>query len=123
MSPEQAQTMLEGADFDGPLVHADNNGHQVELLGIESVNGGDAYKLQVTMKTGGVQTHYVDTETFYVTRVVSAAGDAVFLDYRIVDGHPVPSVIEMKGPMGEQTIYLDDVKFGVEIDDSAFRMQ
>jgi len=123
MSPEEAQAMLEGADFDGPLVHAGKNGHQVELIGIEPVNGRDAYKLQVTMKTGGLQTHYVDAETFYVTRVVSAAGDAVFLDYRIVDGHAVPSLIEMMGPMGEQIIYLDDVEFGVEIADSAFRMR
>jgi len=123
MLPAQAKAVLESAEFDGPLVHADKKGHAVELLGIEPVNGRDAYQLRITMKTGGVQTHYVDTETFYVTRVESAAGDAVFFDYRVVDGHPVPQVIELMGDLGEQIIYIDEVEFGVEIADSAFRMR
>ena len=52
-----------------------------------------------------------------------AAGDAVFFDYRVVDGHPVPQVIELMGDLGEQIIYIDEVEFGVEIADSAFRMR
>lgn len=123
MPAGEAQAVLEGADFDGPLVHAAKKGHEVKLLGIEAVNGRDAYVLEVAMKTGGVQTHYVDAETFYVSRAVSAEGESVFLDYRLVDGHPLPSVIEMMGPMGEQTIYVDEVAFDVEIDDTAFTMQ
>jgi hypothetical protein len=123
MPPDMAQGMAESSDFDGPLVHADEKGHDVELLGIEPVGGRDAYKLQVTMKTGGVQTHYIDVETFYVTRTESAEGDAVFLDYRLFNGHPVPQVIEMMGPMGEQIVYIDDVDFGVVIADTAFSMR
>lgn len=39
------------------------------------------------------------------------------------EGHAVPQVIEMMGPMGEQTIYIEGVEFGVEIDDAIFRMR
>ena len=53
----------------------------------------------------------------------SAAGDAVFLDYRLFEGHPAPQVIEMMGAMGEQTVYVEGVEFGVELADSMFRMQ
>jgi len=123
MPPAQATSVLEGSDFDGPLAHATENGHEVELLGVEQINGADAYKLQVTRKTGGVQTLYVDTETFYISRVESIEGDADFLDYRLIDGHPVPQVIQMVAAMGEQTIYVDEVEFNVEIDDAAFRMR
>lgn len=42
MPPEQTQLMLESSDFDGPLTHAKENGHRVELLGVEPVNGRDA---------------------------------------------------------------------------------
>ena len=87
------------------------------------MKGRDAYKMQLTMKTGGVQTHYVDAETFYVTRIESIESDAYFLDHRLVDGHPVPSVIEMMGPMGEQTIYVDEVEFDVPLQDSKFSMR
>ena len=123
MPPEQAKAVLEGADFDGPLAHAAESGHQVELLGVEQVNGHDAYKLQVTRKTGGMQTLYVDTETFYVTRVESIEGDADFLDYRVVDGHQIPHLVKMVAAMGEQTIYVDEVEFNVAIDDDVFSMR
>ena len=123
MPPSEAQAVLEGSDFDGPLVHAEKKGHHVELTGTEPVNGREAYVLEVTLKTGGVQTHYVDTETFHVTRAVTSAGEALFLEYRDFEGFPMPSVIEMMGPMGEQIIYVDEVAFNVEIDDAAFIMQ
>ena len=123
LPPEQTRVMLEGSDFDGSLAQAKEKGHKVELLGIEPVNGRDAYKLRLTMKTGGVQVHYVDAETFYLTRLESDAGTSVMRDYRLVEGHPVPSVIEIMGPMGEQIVYVDDVELGVEIDDAAFSMQ
>jgi len=122
MSASETQAVLEGSEFDGPLVNAAQKGHEVKLIGTEAVNGREAYVLEVTLKTDGVQTHYVDTETFYVTRAVSAQGESLFLHYRLIEGHPLPSVIEMMGPMGEQTIYVDHVEFDVEIDDKAFRM-
>ena len=53
----------------------------------------------------------------------SAAGDAVFLDYRLFEGHPAPQVIKMMGAMGEQTVYVEGVEFGGELADSMFRMQ
>ncbi len=123
MPAGEAQAVLEGSDFDGPLVNAEEKGHQVALTGTEAVNGRDAYVLEVTLKTGGVQTHYVDVETFYVTRAITASGESVFLDYRDFEGYPMPSVIEMMGPMGEQIIYIDDVELGVEIDDARFSMK
>jgi len=123
MTAEQTRITRESSEFDGPLVRTGEKGHSVELLGVEQVDGRDAYKLQVTMQTGGVQTHYVDTETYYVTRVESDASDVTMREYRIFDGHPVPTVIEMMGPYGEQIIYVDDVELGVAIDDNAFRMR
>ncbi len=123
LSGTEARAVIEGADFDGPLVHAKQKGHDVKLLGSDTVNDRQVHVLEVNLSTGGVQTHYVDMETFYVLRVVSSEGQADFLDFRMFDGHPVPTVIEMTGPMGEQTIYVDQVEFNVDIDDAAFSMQ
>jgi hypothetical protein len=123
MPNEMALSMVEGSDFDGALVHAQENGHEVALMGVEPVNGRDAYKLEMNMASGGTQTHWVDIETFFVTRVATTAGDATFSDYRLIEGHPIPAVIEMVGPYGDQIIYVDDVEFDVPVDDIAFRMQ
>jgi len=123
MPPDMAQSVVEGAEFDGPLVNAEAKGHEVKLLGVEQVAGADTYKLEVTLATGGTQTHYLDTETFYTLRVESAGEVATFKDYKLVDGFPVPHLIEMMGQMGEQIVYVETAEFGVEIEDAAFSMR
>lgn len=123
MAPAQARALQDGADFDGALVDAASKGHEVELLGVEEVDGRPAYVLEVTMSGGSIQTHYVDAETYYTVRLASADGEASFREYREIDGHPIPAVIEMKGPYGQQVVYIDDVEYDVPIEDSAFRMR
>jgi len=123
MPPDMAQSTVEGAEFDGPLVNAEAKGHEVKLLGVEHVAGADTYKLAVTLATGGTQTHYLDTETFYTVRVESAGEVTTFKDYKLVDGFPVPHLIEMMGQMGEQIVYVETAEFGVEIEDAAFSMR
>jgi len=123
MPPDMARSMVEGAEFDGPLVNAEAKGHEVKLLGIEQVAGADTYKLEVTLATGGTQTHYLDTETFYTLRVESAGEVATFKDFKLVDGVPIPHLIEMMGEMGEQIVYVETAEFGVEIEDASFSMR
>ena len=123
MPPDMAQSVVEGAEFDGPLVNAEAKGHEVTLRGVEQVAGADAYKLEVTLASGGTQIHYLDTESFYPLRVESDGQVVTFKDFKLVDGFPVPHLIEMMGPTGEQIVYVETAEFGVEIDDAAFSMR
>ena len=63
LSPEEMKDALEQADMDGFLVDYKTKGHTIEFLGKEKVEGTDAYKLKVTLKSGDVRTVYIDTDS------------------------------------------------------------
>jgi hypothetical protein len=53
-----------GGDVDGRLVGYEEDGHQVELVGVQDVEGTQTYKLKVTLASGNVEHYYLDSETF-----------------------------------------------------------
>lgn len=55
--------LLLDADLDGPLVDYKAKGNTVEYLGMDTVDGDDAYKLKVTLKNGDIVYYYLDPDT------------------------------------------------------------
>jgi len=123
MPPDMAKGVAESSDFGSPLVNAKAKGHAVTLLGTEQVAGADTYKLEITLASGGTQVHYLDTATFYTLRVEADGQVTDFKDYKLVDGFPVPHLLEIMGEMGEQIVYVETAEFDVEIKDAAFSMR
>ena len=60
----------DGLDLHGPLLDYAEKGNTVEFLGKDDVDGTEAFKLKVTLKGGKVQTHYLDTKTYYIIKSV-----------------------------------------------------
>lgn len=89
-------------DLDGPLIDHAAKGSRVELVGTEKVEGRDAHKLKVTLKSGQVRHVWVDAETFLDvkidgTRRMDGKPRTVwttFRDYRPEGGILVPHVLE-----------------------------
>jgi hypothetical protein len=50
LTEEEMHSILEDADFDGPLINYQQKGNRVGFLGMEPVEGSDAYKLKVTRR-------------------------------------------------------------------------
>ena len=46
-----------------------NRGTRVELVGVENVEGHEAYKLKLTTKIGQVRNLWVDAETFLEVKI------------------------------------------------------
>jgi outer membrane lipoprotein-sorting protein len=132
MPSEETKNMEEQADFDGPLIDYKAKGHTVELLGKESVEGSDAFKLKVTLKNGEVRTIYLDAETFLevkaeakrMVRGTEIEGESLFGDYKEVDGMMVAHVMESgaKGSPQRQKMVFEKVEFNVPLADSLFVM-
>ncbi|HET9057101.1 MAG TPA: hypothetical protein VFN30_09680 [Chitinophagaceae bacterium] len=61
-------------DCEGPLVDYTSKGHQVELIGKETVDTKDFYKLKVTLNSGQEQFYYIDAVTFYIDHIKFKAG-------------------------------------------------
>ena len=64
MTEDEAKTVKSQSDFEGPLFDYKDKGHTVKLMGIEEVEGTEAYKLEITLETGDVTYSYLDTESF-----------------------------------------------------------
>ncbi len=132
MPADMSKNLKEQADIDGPLIGYEEEGHQVELLGMEETEGTQAYKLKVTLKSGDVQYYYLDSEYFIPIRVEgtrmqqgrTVEFETIISDYKPVDGLMVAHSIEArpKGAPAGQTVTIDQVELNVELADSLFTM-
>ena len=55
-------------DVQGVLVDYKAKGHTVELLGKETIDGKECYKIKVTLAGGKTFTDYIDAKEFYLVR-------------------------------------------------------
>ena len=129
---EVVQEALDQADLEGPLVDWKTKGHQVELVGLETVAGSETYKLKLTLKGGGVRYEYLDVNTFREVRMDSTRQvrgrpvqfEATFGDYRKSSGILFPHQIEI-GAIGRperMTIILDKIEVNPPLGDARFEM-
>jgi outer membrane lipoprotein-sorting protein len=119
------------ADLDGPLVDYAAKGSKIEVVGMESVEGHDTYKLKVTTKDGRAQHIWVDTKTFLEAKMEgnprSLDGklhsvDVYFRDYRPAQGLMIPHLLEtaVSGVSSTEKIQIEKVEINPKLDDSLF---
>jgi outer membrane lipoprotein-sorting protein len=125
--------MEEQADLvEGPLFDWKAKGHTVELLGKESAEGTDSYKLKVTKKNGDVTYVFLDAESMLEIRSEGKRkrNDQEFEfessvgDYKEVGGLVFAHAVEQKpkgAPQGA-TFTIESVELGAAIDDALFAM-
>lgn len=58
-------------DLTGELVDYKAKGHTAELIGKETVDGQELYKIKLTRKDGSITNYFVDGTTWYVTKRTS----------------------------------------------------
>jgi len=118
------------AELDGPLIDYATKGHRLELLGHESVDGRDSFKLELTLKGGAVRTLYVDAETgleMQVEATQTLRGEPKLLrtrfgDYKTVGGLRVPHVLEsrLEGAPYSHKLTIASVEVNAPMADARF---
>src|SRR5207302_3232127 len=68
-SAEQTKSSAGQWDLEGPLVDSAAKGTKVALEGIDPVEGKDAYRLKLTMKSGEVQHVWIDAHSYLDVKV------------------------------------------------------
>lgn len=132
MAEDQAKSMIEQADFDGPLMDWQEKGHQLELLGLEETEGTEAYKIKITLKNGDVRYHYLDSERFVIIKqegktIVQGNEmqfETILSDYKEVGGLMFPHSI-LSRPQGApegQAVTIEKVELDIELADDYFSM-
>ncbi len=122
--PETAAAIIESADMDGPLIGWQEDGHSVELIGIDTVDGSEAFKLEVTAN-GSTSLYYLHAVTYLPIRIDTSAGSASEItrlsDYRDVGGLMFPFSIALQTQ--QMVLNFEVVEINVPIEESAFSME
>jgi len=132
MSEEERRNFKNQADIDGPLVDWKSKGHTVELLGTDEVEGADAYKLKIKLKSGDEITAWLDAEYFLDLKwdvTTTMRGQPIkigisFGDYKKVGDLTLPHSMAQtfEGMPGGQNMTIKNYELDVDIADDRFRM-
>jgi outer membrane lipoprotein-sorting protein len=130
LGESEMKEILEDSDFDGPLINYAAKGNKVEFLGMEPVEGTDAYKLKVTLASGDTRFYYFDTDYFVpikmeTKRTIRGAErefETSLGDYKEVNGVYYPWSYESgpKGSPNRQKITWTKMEANVALPDSRF---
>jgi outer membrane lipoprotein-sorting protein len=132
MSQDDMKSLIVDGDIDGPLVDYKEKGHKAELVGHDSMEGTDCYKIKLSMKNGDVRYYYLDTDSYLElkveiqTTIRGALQESEFYygDYEQVNGIYYPFDVEQaqKGSSSRQQFSVEKIEQNVDLDDSLFTM-
>jgi outer membrane lipoprotein-sorting protein len=127
-----AETFKEQADIDGALINWEEDGHAVELIGQEDMEGTATHKLKITRNNGNVEFWYLDSEYYIPIKVEGTRevqGQMVdyattLSDYKEVGGLIMAHAIETSttGQPVAEVVTIQTVEIGIELDDEQFVM-
>ena len=130
LSEDEMKAMIDDANFDDSLINYQARGNKVEYVGIDQVDGTDAFKLKVTLPSGTVKTYYMDTdyyvpikiETKRMIRGAEVETETVLGDYKEVNGVYYPYSFETgaKGSQNKAKITIEKIEANVPLDDARF---
>ena len=128
------KTMQDQLDIAGPLVNYAAKGYQAALKGKDTVNGKEAYKIQLTNAAGKEITYYIDTKTNLLIQSRqmgetdrNGGGEAKeiitdFSDYKEVSGVMFPQTIVTEGTgMGAGSMSFDKIEVNIPVDQSLYK--
>ena len=131
-SADDARSIEEQAELDGPLVDWRAKGHRIEYLGTEDVDGTKAIKLRVTRKDGDLQYVFLDPDssleiritTIHKVRGSEEVDEADLGEYAQVAGVWLPLSIESGAPGEPRTshIHFERAEVNVPVDEGWFKL-
>ncbi|MDP9337338.1 MAG: outer membrane lipoprotein-sorting protein [Acidobacteriota bacterium] len=132
LSQDDLKGLTIDADIDGPLVDYQEKGHQAELVGHDSVEGTDCYKVKLTLKNGDVRYYFLDTDSFLEIKMENQSNirgavqftENFYGDYEQVDGLFFPFAFENgeKGNPNRTKYTVEKIEVNVPLDEGLFSM-
>ncbi len=103
---------------------------KAETVGVETVDGKQCYKLELTPKVGRKETRYYDKSTgmivkissIYVTQMGEVPSEITIGEFTTVEGVKTPRTITTKVMGREMNMKFDSVKYNVEIPADRFKL-
>lgn len=130
MSQDDTKGLMVDADIEGPLVNYKQKGHKAELVGHDSIEGTDCFKIKLTMKNGDIRIYYLDADSYLELKFENQSeirgavqyNDTFLGDYEEVGGIYFPFSIESGEPGRDerQRFTVEKVELNVPLDDTRF---
>jgi hypothetical protein len=132
LSQDDLKSLAVDADIDGPLVDYKAKGHKAELLGHDSMEGTDCFKIKLSMANGDVRYYYLDADSYLelkleVQTTIRGAlqeSELYYGDYEQVNGIYYPFAVEQaqKGSSSRAQITVEKIEQNIPLEDAHFTM-
>lgn len=132
LSQDDMKDLVVSADLEGPLMDYKKKGHTAELMGHDSVEGTDCYKVKLTLKNGDVRLYYLDADSYLEIKLETQTTirgtvqetETLYGDYDQVNGVYFPFAWEsgQKGDSDRAKFVVEKIETNTPIEDSAFTM-
>lgn len=132
ISPMTGETTeLEGDDLESMKLQAVLNleldyakyGVKLQLLGIEDINGNEAYKVEVIPSSGSKTVDYYDVKTGLKVKTISDEGQSIYSDYKIFNKIKYPGKITQEMQGQNISFELKSVEINKKLDDKLFKIE
>jgi hypothetical protein len=132
LSQDDLKSLAVDADIDGPLVDYKEKGHKAELVGHDSMEGTDCFKVKLSMKNGDVRYYYLDVDSYLELKVeiqttirgALQESELYYGDYEEVNGIYYPFAVEQaqKGSASRAQLTVEKIEQNVPLEDTHFSM-
>lgn len=132
LSQDDLKSLVVDADIDGPLVDYKEKGHKAELVGHDSMEGTDCFKIKLSMKNGDVRYYYLDADSYLelkleiqtTIRGALQENELYYGDYEQVNGIYYPFAVEQaqKGSPSRAQITVEKIEQNIPLEDAQFTM-
>lgn len=133
MTDEVLKASLYQMDCAGPLVNYAAKGHRVELIGKDTADGIECYKIKLTTKGGKEINYWLDSKTYLIHQSSQKGGFGggrgadmelvtLFKDYKAVDGIQFAFTTELKGGgFGGGTMSYEKIEINKPVDNKLYK--
>jgi hypothetical protein len=132
LSQDDLKSLVVDADIDGPLVDYKEKGHKAELVGHDSMEGTDCFKIKLSMKDGDVRYYYLDADSYLelkleiqtTIRGALQESELYYGDYEQVNGIYYPFAVEQaqKGSSSRAQFSVEKIEQNIPLEDAHFSM-
>ena len=132
LSQDDLKSLVVDADIDGPLADYKEKGHKAELVGHDSMEGTDCFKIKLSMKNGDVRYYYLDADSYLelkleiqtTIRGALQESELYYGDYEQVNGIYYPFAVEQaqKGSASRAQITVEKIEQNIPLEDAHFTM-
>jgi len=132
LSQDDLKGLVVDSDIDGPLMDYKEKGHKAELVGHDSMEGTDCFKIKLSMKNGDVRYYYLDADSYLELKVeiqttirgALQENELYYGDYEQVNGIYYPFAVEQaqKGNASRTELTVEKIEQNVQMEDAHFSM-